>query len=159
MRLGNNVGISAVNYCKLNYYAPRHLINQRRQIKLSANVLSPYLQTRRRQLFYIILRTRLWLHFSHRGNFSLLGNIYYRSQGTLCTLIRRLHLVSFVISTHGICNKMYIIALNQMFPYVGLLGFCILTQELSLIFQQQEAGTKFYKNVIQYSKRSHIKNI
>ena len=59
MRLGNNVGISAVNYCTLNYYAPRHLINQRRQIKLSANVLSPYLQTRRRQLFYIILRTRL----------------------------------------------------------------------------------------------------
>ena len=41
MRLGNNVGISAVNYCTLNYYAPRHLINQRRQIKLSANVLSP----------------------------------------------------------------------------------------------------------------------
>ena len=54
---------------------------------------------------------------------------------------------------------MYIIALNQMFPYVGLLGFCILTQELSLIFQQQEAGTKFYKNVIQYSRRSHIKNL
>ena len=46
-----------------------------------------------------------------------------------------------------------------MFPYVGLLGFCILTQELSLIFQQQEAGTKFYKNVIQYSRRSHIKNL
>ena len=59
MRPGNNVGISAVNYCTLNYYAPLHLINQRRQIKLSANVLSPYLQTRRRQLFYIILRTRL----------------------------------------------------------------------------------------------------
>ena len=46
-----------------------------------------------------------------------------------------------------------------MFPYVGFLGFCILTQELSLIFQQQEAGTKFYKNVIQYSRRSHIKNL
>ena len=46
-----------------------------------------------------------------------------------------------------------------MFPYVELLGFCILTQELSLIFQQQEAGTKFYKNVIQYSRRSHIKNL
>ena len=46
-----------------------------------------------------------------------------------------------------------------MFPYVGLLGFCILTQELSLIFQQQEAGTKFYKNVIQYSRRSLIKNL
>ena len=46
-----------------------------------------------------------------------------------------------------------------MLAYVGTLGFCILTQELSLIFVQQEAGTKFYKNVIQYSKRSHIKNI
>ena len=46
-----------------------------------------------------------------------------------------------------------------MFPYVGFLGFCILTQELSLIFQQQEAGTKFYNNVIQYSRRSHIKNL
>ena len=41
MGLGNNVGISAVNYCTLNYYAPRHLINQRRQIKLSENLLSP----------------------------------------------------------------------------------------------------------------------
>ena len=50
---------------------------------------------------------------------------------------------------------MYIIALNQMFAYVG---FCILTQELSLIFQQQqEAETKFYKNVIQYSRGATLK--
>ena len=41
MGLGNNVGILAVNYCTLNYYAPRHLINQRLQIKLSENLLSP----------------------------------------------------------------------------------------------------------------------
>ena len=128
MGLGNNVGISAVNYCTLNYYAPRHLINQRPQIKLSANLLSPLPSNTTSPN---MTQGLPWLHFSHSSNFSLLGNIYYRSQGTLCTLIRRLHPVSFVISTNGICNKMYIIALNQMFAYVG---FCILTQELSLIF-------------------------
>ena len=84
------------------------------------------------------------------------GAIFITEARELCApLIRRLHLVSFVISTNGICNKMYIIALNQMFAYVG---FCILTQELSLIFQQQqEAETKFYKNVIQYSRGATLK--